>query len=125
MSEDHITRQEVEALLAARQELGPSYDQVMAESFADRIERAIADRVDVQVEQQRAAASEDGGDSGQVWLGLASLGAGIPITAIAGGTGYLPGLIVAWVGIVGVNMSYALRGRRRRPSRDGSQRRLQ
>jgi hypothetical protein len=43
-----------------------------------------------------------------------SLGTGIPITAIAGGIGELRGIIVAWVGIVGVNVAHALSRRRRR-----------
>ncbi len=40
-------------------------------------------------------------------LAITSLGVGIPLTAIAVSEAGLPGLIVAWVGIVGVNAAYA------------------
>ena len=48
-------------------------------------------------------------------IGIVSLGTGIPITAIAGGVGDgLAGVVVAWLGIVGVNVAHALSNRRRR-----------
>lgn len=40
-------------------------------------------------------------------LAIVSIAIGIPLTAIAGGVAGLPGLIVAWVGIVLVNTVYA------------------
>ena len=43
-------------------------------------------------------------------LAIVSIALGIPLTAIASGTAGLPGLLVAWVGIVLVNIVYA-RGR--------------
>jgi hypothetical protein len=44
---------------------------------------------------------------GSLALAIVSLGIGIPISAIAGGTAGLAGLIVAWIGIVGVNVAFA------------------
>ena len=44
---------------------------------------------------------------GVLALAITSLGVGIPLTAIASAQAGLPGLIVAWVGIVGVNAAYA------------------
>jgi hypothetical protein len=41
-------------------------------------------------------------------LGIASLGFGIPLSAIAGGTSGMWGLIACWSGIAAVNLSYAL-----------------
>lgn len=49
----------------------------------------------------------------QMVLGFVSLGTGIPITAIGGGIAGLPGIIVAWAGIVGINVAHALSSRRR------------
>ena len=113
--EEHVGRQDVEALLETRRELGPTYDAALVDSFADRIERAIQERVDSQVEHQRRSTSmADDSDAKQLALGIVSLGTGIPITAIAAGTADLPGLLVAWTGIVGVNVAYALRSRHRR-----------
>ncbi len=47
-------------------------------------------------------------------LGLASVGSGIPITAIATSNGGTAAAVVAWVGIVGVNAAYAWGRARRR-----------
>jgi hypothetical protein len=74
----------------------------------------IAVRVDAQVaEQNRSRRQDSQRDSHRLALAIVSLGTGIPITAVAAGTADLAGLVVAWAGIVGVNVSYALRGRRR------------
>lgn len=45
-------------------------------------------------------------------LAIVSIALGIPMTAIASGTAGFPGLLVAWIGIVLVNIVYA-RGRHR------------
>jgi hypothetical protein len=46
---------------------------------------------------------------GGLALAITSLGVGIPLTAIAASEAGLPGLIVAWIGIVCVNAAYASR----------------
>lgn len=110
-----VSRQDVEALMAARRELGPDYDAALVDSFAERVERAVAERVDEQVALRREAQSERARTgSRQLTLGIVSLGCGIPITAIAASIADLPGLAVAWVGIVGVNAAHALSSRPRR-----------
>jgi hypothetical protein len=48
---------------------------------------------------------------GGLALAITSLGVGIPLTAIAASEAGLPGLIVAWIGIVCVNAAYASRRR--------------
>jgi hypothetical protein len=53
--EEQVGREDVEALLEVRRELGPSYDAALVDSFADRIEKAVAERVDAQVAQRQAA----------------------------------------------------------------------
>ena len=112
--EEQVGREEVEALLEVRRELGPSYDAALVDSFADRMERAIAERVDAQLAERRHQRQQvDSRDSKQLALGIVSLGCGIPITAIAGATTDLPGIIVAWSDIAVVNVAYALGGRRR------------
>ena len=116
MGTEEVARQDVEALLEVRRDLGPSYDAALVDSFAERIERAVAERVDAQVEEaRRARRDEQSGDSRQLALSIVSLGTGIPITAISASLADgLPGVIVAWAGIVGVNVAYALRNRFRR-----------
>jgi hypothetical protein len=78
-----IERSETEALLAARRELGPEYDEAFVEAFADRIEQVVAERTSL---AQRQQPPDEGVGGRQFVLGIVSLGTGIPITAIAGGT---------------------------------------
>jgi hypothetical protein len=116
---DAETRRDVAAALAARAELGAEYNEHVAAGLADRIEQLAAMRT---AELRRAAEVTQGADAAErtsqrqrFVLGIVSLGAGIPITAISGSVvepGLL-GLAVAWAGIVGVNVAAGL-GRRRR-----------
>jgi hypothetical protein len=49
---------------------------------------------------------------GALALAISSLGIGIPLSGIASSTAGLPGLVVAWIGIVGVNVAFAWAQRR-------------
>jgi hypothetical protein len=57
-------------------------------------------------------------------FGIVSLVLAVPLSAIGGGVARLPGLLIAWAGIVGVNVVQAVRtdpnlfGRRRKSSQD-------
>jgi hypothetical protein len=107
--------------MAARSELGPEYDEAIAAGLAERVEELVAYRT-AELQHADESAKEDRadvrrGNSHRFALGIVSLGAGIPISAIAASQvdPGLPGLIVAWAGIVGVNAVFAWgnRGRRR------------
>jgi predicted TPR repeat methyltransferase len=112
--EEQVGREDAEALLEVRRELGPSYDAALVDSFADRMERAIAERVDAQLAERRDQRQQvDSRDSKQLALGIVSLGCGIPITAIAGALTGLPGVVIVWIGIVLVNVAHALAVRAR------------
>ena len=106
-----LPRDEAEAALAARQELGPEYEPAIVESFVDRLDKVIDARVAERVEQLggRPPAKPD---RGGLALAIVSVGCGIPITAIAAAIVGLPGVLVAWVGIVLVNMAYAMQAGR-------------
>ncbi len=54
---------------------------------------------------QPMATSQPG--KGNLALAITSIAVGIPISAIAGGTAGLAGLVVAWIGIVGVNLAFS------------------
>src|SRR5919199_163712 len=108
---DRETRRDVEAALAARRELGPEYDDQVAAGLADRIDELVAMRL----ADQRAELSErqlDREDDRisrrqRFVLGIVSLGAGIPVTAIAA-TNTDPGILgvaVSWAGIAAVNLA--------------------
>lgn len=109
-----LEHQDIEAALAARSDLGPTYEPAIVESLAEKIEAAIESRVDARVARSHQGDKLDSqrGEH-QMVLGIVSLGTGIPITAIASGEGLL-GIAVAWTGIAAVNVAHALQGRRRR-----------
>jgi hypothetical protein len=112
------TRRDVEAALAAQRELGPEYEDQVAEGLADRVEQLVAYRT-AELRHSSVAASE--GQSlertamrQRFVISIVSLGAGIPITAISATSGGLREVAVCWLGIVGINVAQALSGRRRR-----------
>ena len=112
------TRRETEAALAARMELGPEYSEHIAAGLAERVEQLAALRTAELRQQSEQTTSQNSlertGQHQRFVLGIISLGAGVPITAISASTGGLLGLAVAWAGIVGVNVANALAGRPRR-----------
>lgn len=118
MTAADLTPTEIAAALAARRELGPEYEDAIAASLAERVEREIARRVDAApvapAQPTRSRPRESSGNDGR-WIGIASLIAGIPVTGIVAGTshGNVFAIAVAWGGIALVNMAHAL-GRRPR-----------
>jgi hypothetical protein len=110
-------RRETEAALAARRELGPEYDDAIAAGLAERVEQLALQR-SAELRSQAAAGQHDTslertGQHQRFVLGIISLGAGIPVTAISA-SNVEPGLLgvaVAWAGIVGVNVAFALSNR--------------
>ena len=111
------TRDDLTAAVGARRELGPDYEDAVLESFLARLDRQMQERVDATV-AERFASGERRGEGGPVrrdpglTLGIVSVIAGIPVTAITTGTEELAALIVAWGGIAAVNVAHAW-GRRR------------
>lgn len=113
------TRADVAAAWAARQELGPEYEEHIASGLADRVEELVAYRT-AELRQQTAAGSKgeemDRTTQRQSFvLGIISLGVGVPITAISS-MNVEPGLLgvaVSWAGIVAVNVAHRLGTRRR------------
>ena len=101
-------REELHAALEARRELGKAYEPDVVDAFLERVERRLEERTRKIARPRR---EEERGP--HVALAIVSLGTGIPITAIAGGTGGIAGILIAWAGIVGVNVAYALSERRR------------
>ena len=82
--DDDLGHGDIEAALATRRELGARYDAELVDGFAERIERAVEQRVADQVAlEQRRTSDDAGGRIRQFALGIISLGAGIPITIVA------------------------------------------
>ncbi len=112
-------RREAGAAVEASRELGHEYDDAIAAGLADKVEQLVAYRT----AELRAQAGQQAVESGaermrrnqRFTLGIVSLGMGVPITAIAAVNVHpgLLGVLVAWAGIVGVNVAAAWNGHRR------------
>ena len=109
--EEDLGHRDIEAALETRRELGARYDAELVDGFAERIERAVEQRVaEHRALEQRHASGNEGARIRQFVLGIISVGAGIPITiatTVATDGGGLPAVVVAWLGIVGVNAAHA------------------
>ncbi|MBD8869521.1 hypothetical protein [Nocardioides donggukensis] len=115
MGDEQVERGDLEALLAARQELGEAYEPALVDSFAERIERAVAERAESRVSlQAHRQQMEARAVQKQFALGVGSVVASIPISIVLGVTGQLVALLIAWVGIVVVNVAHAMVARPRR-----------
>jgi hypothetical protein len=111
-------RREAGAAVEASRELGREYDDAIAAGLADKVEQLVAYRT----AELRAQAGQQAAESGaermrrnqRFTLGIISLGTGVPITAIAAMNvdPSLLGVLVAWAGIVGVNVAAAWNGHR-------------
>lgn len=133
---DPELKKELNATLQARRELGEEYESALVDSFLEKVDQRIDGAVDRRLRRQlaeqqmvtaRGARSPKSTDSfgERFGFGIVSLVLAIPLSGIGGGVAHLPGLLVTWVGIVGVNAFQALRtnpdlfrGRRNRNKSD-------
>ncbi len=111
MGTDEV-RKDLRAAVAARQELGPEYEEAIIDSFLEKLDARDAARrgQDVDFRQQDRALEAAGlksreTDPGGLALAIISVVAAIPITAIGADMLGLPGLIVGWAGLVGINLA--------------------
>jgi hypothetical protein len=102
------------ATLAARRELGPDYDAAFVEKVIERVEQTLDDRMSTHKRTQAQVDLQNARDDRKVTLTVAcvSLGISIPLTAIAETEAGATGILIVWVGLVMINIAYALRGRR-------------
>ncbi|MEU6374157.1 hypothetical protein [Streptomyces sp. NPDC046909] len=133
---DADLKKELNATLQARRELGEEYESALVDSFLEKVDQRIDGAVERRVRRQlaeqqmvvaRGSRSPRPTDSWgeRFGFGIVSLVLAIPLSAIGGGVAHLPGLLVAWAGIVGVNAFQAVRtnpelfrGRRHRHGKD-------
>jgi len=106
-----LSPEEVRAAAETHRELGPAYQDAVIESFIERVGREI----DVRVDSRMAAAQQNSMQPARqprtMWLAIASLGMGIPLTGIAVGLGdgaQLSGLAIIWIAIAVINVAYAV-----------------
>ena len=117
---DAELKKELNATLQARRELGEEYESALVDSFLEKVDQRIDGAVERRVRRQMAEqqmvvargaraprATDSWGE--RFGFGVVSLVLAIPLSAIGGGIAHLPGLLTAWVGIVGVNIAQAAR----------------
>ncbi|MFD8691258.1 hypothetical protein [Streptomyces sp. NPDC059651] len=121
---DTELKKELNATLQARGELGAEYESALVESFLEKVEQRLDGTLDRRVrrhlaEQQivvargaRAPEAPLGHFGERFGFGIISLVLAIPLSAIGVANAGIEGLVVAWLGIVGVNMVQAAHGGR-------------
>jgi hypothetical protein len=95
VNEPLVPRDEARAALEARRELGPAYEEELAERFAERIEATLRERAPVRRTEQTTG------------IVVVSLVAAVPLLAIAGN--YAGGAGVAFVCLALVLVNYFAR----------------
>ena len=97
MPDDLVPRDELQATLAARQELGREYEDELVESFARRLEERLQER---RPQAQRVVRRDP---SQGTAITIVSILAAIPMLAIAGGTVGVPGVALVCLALVLIN----------------------
>jgi hypothetical protein len=105
MAKPDLPREELEATLAARRELGREREPELVDSFLAKIEREIDERVEQRLAHRRERPRHPTTTS--PWVAIASLGIGIGVTGTITGNSYPSWVVaVAWLAIVLVNIVY-------------------
>ncbi|MCX5198882.1 hypothetical protein OOK31_34205 [Streptomyces sp. NBC_00249] len=107
-------KKELAATLDARRELGPEYEAALVESFVEKIDTQVRRRL---AEERLLTArggtqpgwAAEGGLAERFGFAVVTLVLAIPLSAIGAAQAGLGGLLVAWGGIVGVNLAHRLR----------------
>ncbi|MFI6454331.1 hypothetical protein ACIBF6_22545 [Streptosporangium amethystogenes] len=112
---------ELRASLEARRDLGPEYEDSLVEGFLEKMDREIDKRVDDRLAaraRKESPAVRPSVDAGQrLALAIVSLTTGVSATiglsfSDLGDSILAFILVLMWVGIISVNMSFALARRR-------------
>ncbi|NUP23385.1 MAG: hypothetical protein HOZ81_46495, partial [Streptomyces sp.] len=135
---DTELKKELNATLEARRELGDEYESALVDSFMEKVDQRIDGAVERRMRRQlaeqqmvvargsRTPKPTDSDSFGERFgFGIVTLIVAVPLSGIGGGVAGLSGLLVTWVGIVGVNVVQAVRtnpglfrGWRRRSTKD-------
>ncbi|MDH6140706.1 MULTISPECIES: hypothetical protein [Kitasatospora] len=124
-SQPSEVRRDLDAALEARRELGPEYESELIDSFLARVDARLDARVEQRVAERLAERPADveprrrfrpGGGSKLPYF---SLVLAVPLTGIGMAVMNGMGLVIAWAGIVGVNLAASLGHRLEREERRG------
>ena len=115
-----IDREEMESLLSVRQELGPSMEPALVDSFADKIMIEVQRQTQMNLaaqqqhqQMEQATGGKKPARDGRLTLAIVSLVMAIPLTAIALDLSSIWMAAIVWIGIVLVNFAYGNTGRDR------------
>nr|WSX51555.1 hypothetical protein OG409_23030 [Streptomyces sp. NBC_00974] len=115
--ESQELKKELAATLDARRELGPEYEAALLDSFVEKVDTQVRRRLAeerLSAARPRLAAEPVDGNFGERFgFAIITLVLAIPLSAIGAAHAGLSGLIVAWLGILGVNYVHAATFRRR------------
>ncbi|MEU4191541.1 hypothetical protein AB0E69_06570 [Kribbella sp. NPDC026611] len=117
MATDEV-RKDLRAAVAARQELGQEYENELIDSFLEKLDQRDAQRRGMPLpyaghpEPARPRHPSREPDPGGLALAIVSVVVAIPITAIAAAMVGMPGVIIAWFGLLGINFARTMARRR-------------
>ncbi|MFF1408296.1 hypothetical protein ACFVX6_00640 [Streptomyces sp. NPDC058289] len=124
--ESQELKKELSATLDARRELGAEYEAALVDSFVEKVDTQVRRRL---AEERLSAArgthpsaadSPDGNFGERFGFAIITLVLAIPLSAIGAAQAHLSGLVVAWLGILGVNYVHAAKFRRRHTGERGT-----
>ncbi|TDE43318.1 hypothetical protein E1295_26470 [Nonomuraea mesophila] len=108
MPDQRPLREDLQATLDARRDLGPDYEEALVDSFAQRLDDTIAARVRAELDRNGAPPRKKSTPGGSmIPVALGSMAMGIPLTAIASANAGLVGLLITWLAIVAINVAAA------------------
>lgn len=99
--EKHRTREELDAIFSARQDLGNEYNDELADKLMDRLDDVIDRRVEARLQK------ESKGTSLSPAVPICSIIFAIPLTAIAASMLGFRGVAVVWAALIIVNILYS------------------
>ena len=96
MSEELVPRDELQAAIAARSELGDDMEPALVDAFVERIERRLAER---QQESERSLRQRRKHQQGMI---LGSMALSIPIIGVAAAFAGIAGVLVVCAALVAI-----------------------
>jgi hypothetical protein len=100
-SNDQDLQREIQATLAARHELGPEYDEHFINQLTERLTQQVREEM-AKAPKPRSSAL---GPEQRIPIAVCSLIFGIPLVAIAAATAGTPGLVIAFLALVLINIA--------------------
>lgn len=95
------TREELDAILSARQELGTEYNDELADKLMERLDAVIDRRVEARLQKEPKSTSLS------PVVPICSFVFAIPLTAIAASMLGFRGVAVVWAALIIVNILYS------------------